>query len=123
MIWFAVGLGGAVGSMMRYGTGRLAVSYWGSSTVLATLLVNVTGSFLLGLFMTLVLGKLSLPAEYRALVAVGLLGGFTTFSTFSFEVVQLAESGALLRAGATVIGNVVLGLSAAYLGVLVARLV
>ncbi len=121
MIWFLVGLGGAVGSVLRYGAGRLAASYWGPSTVLDTLFVNVTGSFLLGVFMTLALEKVAVPAEYRGLVAVGLLGGFTTFSTLSFETVQLAESGALFRAGASVIGNVVLGLSAAYLGILVAR--
>ena len=121
MIWFMVGLGGAFGSVLRYGAGRVAVSYWGPSTVLGTLLVNVSGSFLLGVFMTLALEKVSVPTEYRALVAVGLLGGYTTFSTLSFEVVQLAESGALLRAGATVMGNVVLGLLAAYLGILAAR--
>ena len=122
MIWFMVGLRGAAGSVLRYGAGRLAVSYWGPSTVLDTLFVNLTGSFALGLFMALVLEIMAVPTEYRARVAVGLLGGYTTFSTMSFEAVQLAESGELFRAGASVVGNVVLGLLAAYLGILAARL-
>ena len=107
--------------MLRYGAGRVAVSYWGSSTVMDPLFVNLTGSFALGLFMTLALEKVAIPSEYCALVAVGFLGGYTTFSTLSFETLQLVESGELLRAAASVVGNVGLGLLAAYLGILVAR--
>ena len=121
MIWLLVGLGGAVGSVMRYGVARLAVSYWGESTVLGTLIVNVSGSFALGLFLTVALEKASVPTEYRTMIAVGLLGGYTTFSTLSFEVVRLAESGEVVRGVLSVAGNVGLGLAAAYLGILAGR--
>ena len=120
-MWLMVALGGASGSLMRYGAGRLAVNYFGPSTVLDTLLVNVSGSFVLGLFMTISLERASIPPEVRALIAIGLLGGYTTFSTLSFEAVRLADSGELFRAGASILGNVALGLAAAYLGMVLAR--
>jgi len=119
--WFMVALGGAVGSVLRYGASRLAVTYFGPSTVLDTFFVNVTGSFALGVFIALTLEKVSVPAEYRGLVAVGLLGGYTTFSTLSVEAMRLAESGEVLKAGLSVAGNVAVGLLAAYLGFLAAR--
>lgn len=121
MVWFMVALGGAVGSVLRYGASRLAVTYFGPSTVLDTFFVNVTGSFALGVFIALTLEKVSVPAEYRGLVAVGLLGGYTTFSTLSVEAMRLAESGEVLKAGLSVAGNVAVGLLAAYLGFLAAR--
>ena len=121
MVWLLVALGGAIGSVMRYGVGRLAVSYWGESTVLGTIIVNVSGSFALGLFITLGLEKVAVPVEFRVMVAVGLLGGYTTFSALSFDAVRLAESGEVLRAGLSVAGNVGLGLAAAYLGILAGR--
>ena len=121
MIWFLVALGGAVGSVLRYGAGRLAVSYFGPATVLDTFFVNVTGSFALGVFITITLEKVSVPTEYRGLVTVGLLGGYTTFSTLSVEAMRLAESGEVLKAGVSVAGNVAVGLLAAYLGILAAR--
>ena len=121
MIWFVIALGGATGSVPRYGVGRLTVTYLGPSTVLDTLFVNVTGSFALGLFITLALERVHVPNELRGVVAVGFLGGYTTFSTLAFEAVRLAESGELLRAGASMAGNIVLGLLAAYLGLIAAR--
>ena len=121
MVWLMVALGGAVGSVLRYGAGRLAVSYFGPSTVLDTFFVNVTGSFALGVFVALTLERVSVPTEYRGLVAVGLLGGYTTFSTLSVEAMRLAESGEVLKAGVSVAGNIAIGLLAAYLGILAAR--
>ena len=121
MVWLMVALGGAVGSVLRYGAGRLAVSYFGPSTVLDTFFVNVTGSFALGVFIALTLERVSVPTEYRGLVAVGILGGYTTFSTLSVEAIRLAESGEVLKAGVSVAGNVAIGLLAAYLGILAAR--
>jgi CrcB protein len=121
LVWFMVALGGAAGSVLRYGASRLAVSLFGPTTLLNPFFVNVTGSFALGLFLTLALEKVSVPTEYRALVAVGLLGGYTTFSTLSVEAMRLAESGEVLKAGISVAGNIVVGLLAAYLGILAAR--
>ena len=92
-----------------------------SDLSLDTLFVNITGSFALGLFITLAFQRVTVPAEFRGIVAVGFLGGYTTFSALSFEAVRLAESGELLRAGASLAGNVVIGLLAAYLGIIAAR--
>ncbi len=122
MVWLMVALGGAAGSVFRYGAGRLAVDYFGATTVPATFFVNITGSFALGLFVTLAATRFSIPLEYRGLIAVGLLGGYTTFSTLSLEAVQLAESGEVFRAGAVVAANIAVGLIAAYLGILAARM-
>ena len=121
MVWVMVALGGAVGSVLRYGAERMAVTFIGPSTVLDTLFVNVTGSFALGVFITLTLERVSVPSEYRVLIAVGLLGGYTTFSTLSVEAMRLAESGEVLKAGLSVAGNIAIGLFAAYLGIQAAR--
>ena len=121
MIWLMVALGGAAGSVLRYGAGRLAVTYLGPFTVLDTLVVNVTGSFALGVFLSLSMERVSVSSTTWGLVAVGLLGGYTTFSTLSVEAIRLAESGEVMKAGLSVAGNLVFGLLAAYLGFQAAR--
>lgn len=121
--WLLVALGGAGGSVLRYGVGRLAVAYLGPTTVMATFIVNVTGSFALGLFMGLALERTMISVNLRSLLAIGLLGGYTTFSTFTFESIRLVEDGELFRAAISVLGNIVLGLTAAYLGLLLGRAV
>lgn len=123
MIWLLVALGGAVGSLLRYGVGRLAVHYWGPGTVVGTFIVNITGSFALGLFLGWALQRSDLPAEARAVVAIGLLGGYTTFSTLSYDAVRLLESGEVLRAAVNIGGNLVIGLAAAWLGIVAGRAV
>ena len=123
MTWVLVALGGAGGSVLRYGVGRMAVAYLGSTTVMGTFLVNVTGSLALGFFMGLALERSFIPVNLRSLLAIGLLGGYTTFSTFTFESLRLVEDGELFKAALSVLGNVVLGLGAAYLGILLGRAV
>ncbi len=123
MTWLLVALGGAGGSVLRYGVGRLAASYLGPATVAGTLIVNVTGSFLLGLLAALALERPEPSGHLRGLLAVGFLGGYTTFSTLSLESVRLLEGGEFMRAGASIAGNLALGLAAAYLGLLLGRAV
>ena len=121
MTWVLVALGGAGGSVLRYGVGRMAVAYLGSTTVMGTFLVNVTGSLALGFFMGLALERSIIPVNLRSLLAIGFLGGYTTFSTLTFESLRLVEDGELFKAALSVLGNVVLGLGAAYLGILLGR--
>jgi CrcB protein len=123
LTWVLVALGGAGGSVLRYGVGRMAVAYLGSTTVMGTFLVNVTGSLALGFFMGLALERSIIPVNLRSLLAIGFLGGYTTFSTFTFESLRLVEDGELFKAALSVLGNVVLGLGAAYLGILLGRAV
>lgn len=123
MTWLLIALGGAGGSVLRYGVGRMAVAYLGPATVMGTFTVNVTGSFALGLFMGLAMERTIISVNLRSLVAIGFLGGYTTFSTFTFESLRLVEDGELFRAAISVLGNVVLGLAVAYLGILLGRAV
>ena len=123
MSWLMVAAGGAAGSVIRYGVQRLAIHYGAQGTVLATLSVNISGSFALGFVVTLILERISVPADVRTLVTVGFLGGYTTFSTLSFETVQLLDNGEVWRASWSLMANVVLGLGVAYMGVLLARAV
>ena len=89
----AVALGGAVGALLRYALRELLPSVAEGRVPLATIAANVTGSFLLGFLAITLLQRSSVPAELRIGVTVGLLGAFTTFSTFSLETVDLLEGG------------------------------
>ena len=123
MIWVLVAAGGAAGSLLRFAAGRLAIQWLGAGTVWGTLFVNVTGSFALGFFLAYALQRGEISADIRAMVAIGLLGGYTTFSTLSYDTIRLLESGELGRAGINVLANLVIGLAAAYVGVLSGRAV
>ncbi|KRA45789.1 fluoride efflux transporter CrcB [Devosia sp. Root635] len=117
-----VGAGGAIGAMSRYGVSVLVGRAWPMSFPLATMLVNILGSLAMGLFVG-VMARL-LPTwqnEARLFLAVGLLGGFTTFSSFSLDAIVLIERGEMLQATAYVLLSVVLCLIGLYLGLLVTR--
>ena len=124
MVWLLVALGGAAGAVLRYGVGRLAAHWLGADTVAGTLAVNLVGSFALGLLATLFITRsgLGLPPELRTMVTVGLLGGFTTFSTLAYDGIRLLSAGEYARAGVYIAANVILGLAAAGLGVLAGRM-
>ena len=121
MVWILVAVGGAAGSVMRYAVGRLAAHYLGADTVAGTFAVNVAGSFALGLLAAVFLARSGLPVELRAMATVGLLGGFTTFSTLAYDGVRLMSNGEYARAGVSIAANMVVGLAAAYLGMLAGR--
>ena len=121
-IWLAVAAGGAIGSMFRYGIGQLTINILGATTIVSTLAVNVSGSFLLGLFYTLCNDRIVTSIEIRVLIGVGLIGGYTTFSTFSFETIRLLESGESIKAIANISGNLLLSISAAYIGILMGKM-
>lgn len=108
-------LGGAAGALARYGVGGWVHALTGAAFPWGTLTVNVVGCFALGLAMPLLQASLAAP-ETRAFVAVGLLGAFTTFSTFSFEAMTLVQDGQWLRAATYTFGSVGLGLVAVIAG-------
>src|SRR5262245_65192660 len=118
MTYLWVALGGALGSVARYACSGVAARWLGAGFPYGTLFVNVTGSFTIGLLAALVAsgGRLLLGADARAFLLVGVLGGFTTFSSFSLETLNLARSGALGPAMLNVGGSVVLCLGAVWLG-------
>lgn len=121
MIWLLVAIGGAAGSVLRYGANRVAAHYLGPDTVVGIFAVNVVGSFALGFLATLFIQRTGIPAEYRLMATVGILGGFTTFSTLAYDGVRLLSGGEYMRAGISLAANLLVGLAAAWLGVMAAR--
>ena len=114
--YLAVAIGGAVGASLRYGLNELALNVLGKSFPFGTLLVNILGSFVLGLLYGLFSSGYLTTSPWRALVAVGLIGAFTTFSTFSLDTVLLLQQGAVFKAMLNVLLNVLLCLTLAWFG-------
>ena len=118
MNYLWIGLGSALGGMARYGCSGLAARYIGAAFPWGTLIVNVSGSLVIGFLASLAAadGRLLLSPDARAFLMIGLCGGFTTFSAFSIETLDLARDGDWLWAGANVVLSVVLCLLAVWLG-------
>lgn len=117
-----VGAGGAIGAMSRYGLSVLVGRFWSASFPLATLLANIIGSCLMGILIgVLARTTPAMSNEIRLFVAVGVLGGFTTFSSFSLDTIFLIERGALAQALLYIGLSVVVCLLGLYLGLLISR--
>ncbi len=118
MTYLWVALGGALGSVARYAVSLGAARWLGTGFPWGTLAVNVAGSFAIGLLAALVAsdGRPALGADARAFVTIGILGGFTTFSSFSLETLTLARSGALGAAAANAALSLAACLVAVWLG-------
>ena len=116
-----IALGGAVGAVLRYLTSVAVYAFMGRGFPYGTLFVNVSGSMLMGLLSVMMLERLDLGPEWRAAVLVGVLGSFTTFSTFSIETLNLLEQGEMVRAMANIVLSVLLCLVAVWSGVLIGR--
>ena len=122
MIWLYIAMGGAAGAVARHGLTAWVHEQAGFHVPWGTFLVNMIGSALIGGALQYLEAVAATP-ETRGLVTVGLLGAFTTFSTFSYETVVLLEEGAVGRAAAYALGSLLLGVLAAYGGMRVASLV
>lgn len=118
MTWIAVAVGGALGSLARYSVGLAAARMFPHLVVpFATFFVNIVGCFAIGLLAArLVQHPLADSPEMRAFVFVGILGGFTTFSSFALDTLSLTQSGFRTFAAVNAIGQLVLGLLAARVG-------
>lgn len=117
----AVGVGGALGAMLRYALGNTALGRTLAPFPTATLVINVTGSFLLGLFLTLATERGNVSPHLRLAVAVGFIGAYTTFSTFEWETAKLLETNHWVRGLLYVTLSFALGLAAVWMGVNAAR--
>ena len=106
--------------MPRYMMQNWAAARWGTSFPLGTLLVNVIGSFILGFFLTAATQRAAISTNWRLFIAVGLLGGYTTFSSFTYETLALLQGDRWLAPMLYFGGNVVVGLLAAFAGILLA---
>lgn len=117
-----IGIGGFLGAIARYLVSGWVSALDGSRFPLGTLTVNLVGSFVLGFFYIIMTDRLTIDPYWRLIVAVGFIGAFTTFSTFTYETVKLVESGAFALALANITISLIGGLTAVYLGVVLARL-
>jgi fluoride exporter len=116
-----VAAGGAIGSSLRYVLSSSIYAWYGRALPWGTLAVNVTGSFAIGLLSILLVEKFNIAQEWRLAIVVGVLGGFTTFSAFSWDTLDLMQQGLPLKALLNVVANVVLCLVAAWLGTVWAK--
>jgi CrcB protein len=117
----AISGGGFLGANARYLVGLWAAERFGAAFPWGTLLINVTGSFVLGFYLTLVTERFTGRATTRLFLATGFLGAYTTFSTLSYEAVQLLLGGATVPGLAYVVGSIALGLAAAIVGIVCAH--
>ncbi|MEO4046677.1 fluoride efflux transporter CrcB [Pseudomonas sp. CAU 1711] len=117
----AVAAGGAAGSVLRFLTSAWVVAHWPRHYYLATLAVNLVGCFLIGALSAFFLTRTDLPLALRTGLLAGVLGGLTTFSSFSLEVLRLLEHGQPGTALALLLGSVAGGLLAAWLGMTLVR--
>jgi CrcB protein len=121
--WFAVAIGGAMGSVARFWLANVMTVLTGPRFPWGTLLINVVGSFVIGLVagVTLAPARVDMPADIRIFLMTGVCGGFTTFSAFSLQTLQLIQTGDVVPALGYAVGSVVLCVIATYCGWAVGR--
>ena len=118
-VW--VGLGGLIGANARYALTKTMVARFGDSYPWGTFAINVTGAFLIGLLLTLLTERSVGDPTMRLVLIVGFLGGYTTFSSYTFEAIAMAERGNWFGASTYVLGSNGLGLLACVAGIALAR--
>lgn len=119
---FFISIGAIVGANLRYWISIWAGQRWGAQFPAGTLIINLTGSLLLGFFITVVTERLLIDPHWRVFFAIGLLGSYTTFSTYTFESVALLMAGNWLLGLVNLLGSALLGAVAVIAGILVGRL-
>jgi fluoride exporter len=119
----AVALGGAIGATLRWGIGAWVVGRTGSGFPWHALLINLSGAFLIGVLMALSLEKGVVSGDWRLFLGTGVLGGFTTFSTLSYESMALMQDGLWVAGLGNMFGSAIAGLLAAWLGLVVGRVI
>jgi CrcB protein len=118
----AVFVGGGIGATLRYWLGGAVYKFMGTDFPYGTLLVNVLGCFFIGFLLSVFEERFVIQPTLRLFLTIGILGGFTTFSTFSFETIALLREGSYLRGTANVVYSIVNGLGATWLGSVIGKL-
>ena len=116
-----IAAGGATGALLRYWVSNGVYAFLGRGLPYGTLSVNVIGSLIMGLLYVFMIERMDVASQWRAGLMIGLLGAFTTFSSFSIETMNLLESGEQLRAGVNVLLNVTLCLIGCWAGLVIGR--
>jgi len=120
-LYVSIAIGGAIGCLSRYVLASFIQQRAGADFPFGTLVINITGSFLLGMFMRFALQSGAISAEMRAFLTTGFCGGYTTFSTYSYETALLIEDGEYGRAGLYVGASVTIALIGTFLGFVAAH--
>jgi CrcB protein len=119
--FWLISAGAILGANARYWFGDWAAQKWGTAFPAGTLIINLTGSFLLGLFMTLATERFMIDPRWRLFFAVGFLGAYTTFSTYTYESFNLLSKGQWIPGLLNLLGSSVLGVLAVGLGVYIGK--
>ncbi|HUJ32321.1 MAG TPA: fluoride efflux transporter CrcB [Candidatus Acidoferrum sp.] len=120
--YLIVGIGGFVGAVARFWLGGYISNRMGTRFPYGTFVINCTGSFLIGLILTLLAERTHWSPNWRYLIPVGFIGAYTTFSTFEYEVFRTIQDGELLIAGLNVVLSVAVGFISVWLGVITGRI-
>ncbi|MBE0695566.1 MAG: fluoride efflux transporter CrcB [Anaerolineaceae bacterium] len=118
-----ISIGAILGANLRYWLGNWAAQRWGTQLPYGTLLINLSGSLVLGFFLTLATQRFLIDPNWRIFFATGFLGAYTTFSTYTYESIALINGGNWLLGGVNLVGSAILGGLAAILGIYLARLI
>ncbi|MGO4351059.1 fluoride efflux transporter CrcB [Rhizobium sp. RAF36] len=118
---FLVAAGGALGSLLRYFVGQWSLRLWGPNFPWGTLIVNVAGCFVIGVFAEMIARRFNASVELRLLLVTGFLGGFTTFSAFSLDAISLFERGEAVLGGVYIAASVGLSMAAVVAGLALMR--
>jgi CrcB protein len=121
MKYVMVGIGGGIGSVLRFWVSSYLGERISTRFPFGTFAVNITGSFLIGLIVTLLASKADWDPNWRYLIPIGFIGGYTTFSTFEYETLRSMQDGKMLVASLNVILSVALGFAAVWLGTVAGR--
>ncbi|MGA7683638.1 MAG: fluoride efflux transporter CrcB [Terriglobales bacterium] len=121
MKYIIVGIGGALGSVLRFWVGSYIGGRMGARFPYGTFVINVTGSFLIGMILTILAEKTQWSANWRYLIPIGFIGGYTTFSAFEYETFRLFQDGQMLSAVLNVTLSVVVGFVGVWAGTAAGR--
>lgn len=117
-----VGMGGFVGAITRFWVGVYIANRMGTRFPYGTFVINISGSFIIGLVITVLAERSSLSPNWRYLIPIGFVGAYTTFSTFEFETLRAIQDGQIAIGMLNVFGSVIAGFIAVWLGVITAKL-
>src|SRR5438876_4334519 len=123
MRYVAVAVGAVLGANLRFIVTNWTVDRWGAEFPYGTFIINVSGALVIGAFLAFLAGRAPISPLWRLFFVTGFLGGYTTFSSYSWEALLLAEDGAWARAAVYVLGSNVVGFIGVWLGAMLARLV
>jgi len=119
--YLVIALGGALGAITRYWIGNFISSYINSGFPWGTFIINITGSFIIGFFLTLIGEQITVSPQWRLAIAVGFVGAYTTFSTFEYEILKLIEGNNISTAFLYIIASLLVGFLAVWGGAVTSR--